>query len=48
MFEQSNKASSILLQNCLVKVMATGNTFDKALDQAKEDDIFNMLIHLLL
>ena len=37
MLEQSNKASSILLQNRLVKVMAT---FDKALDQAKEDDIF--------
>ena len=42
-FEQSNKAISVLLQNRLVKVMAS---FDKALDQAKEDDIF-MLIHWL-
>ena len=37
MLEQSNKANLIMLQNRLVKVMAT---FDKALDQATEDDVF--------
>ena len=37
MLEQSNKASSILLQNRLVKVMAT---FDKALNQVTKDDVF--------